>query len=202
VTEAGAAIWDSPPTPSFRTALLAAFLKAAPLIHTGGFAHRVADSTHGSAAQQVAAQINAFIASSPALCVPNVTLHVVHDATNTSAELLANLTNTSELVHPDLFTVRFHSFPPTPHIISNDLRWEHFARVLDNEEYDCAFALDLTDIAVFRVPPCGRLPEKLMVASGGNVKPWLATAANRSGLLRMGWPTPAGQVERWENLSR
>ena len=67
----------------------------------------------------------------------------------------------------------------------------HFAVVLGREPtWRCAFMIDLSDVAVFRIPPCNALPtDALFAAIDGKVKRWLndvvhVTRYNES------WSTP------------
>lgn len=112
------------------TVVLTAFLTAAPNVHIGSFGN----SGHGG----VRAALTAFLQRSPGLCPSN--LHVVHDST-----LVADT---------QLFNVSLHRFAPNLTVLGNDVRWDLFAHVLRRIAWDCAFAVDLTDISVLCLPTC------------------------------------------------
>lgn len=81
--------------------------------------------------------------------------------------------------------VIFHAFPPRPDRVPGDARYPLFAEVLDRtESWECAFAIDLADVALLRLPPCSALPDRLVIATdgcSGFIKKWLLsrTARNR-----------------------
>lgn len=76
----------------------------------------------------------------------------------------------------DQGAVRYHYFEPDTAVPADALRYMHFAVVLGREPtWRCAFMIDLTDVAVLRVPPCNALPtDALFAAIDGSVKRWLS----------------------------
>lgn len=91
----------------------------------------------------------------------------------------------------DQRAVRYHYFEPNTAVPADALRYMHFAVVLGREPtWRCAFMIDLSDVAVFRIPPCNALPtDALFAAIDGKVKRWLndvvhVTRYNES------WSTP------------
>ena len=81
-------------------------------------------------------------------------------------------------IRPGLLQVRYHRFEPSSSLLGNDRRWILFERVLGATQWDCAFAIDLTDVAVLLLPACHRLPRKLLAASDGlAVRGWFPTTA-------------------------
>lgn len=150
-----------------RTLILAAYLTGAPNMHTSGSFSFSARHPEGALVSYVAY----LLLRSPGLCVPNVTVHIVHDLKATSEELTA-LTGSME-TRDDLLKVRWHRVVPSSQMLGNDRRWGHFDDILSNAEWDCAYAIDLSDVMVLRIPPCRSLPNKLLAASDGNVKRWL-----------------------------
>lgn len=164
-----------PPHADARTAILTAHLTAAPNTHRLGSSFRSGTRPEVSLVKHV----TALLKRSPGLCAPNVTVHVVHDTNATSATLTA-LAGTHE-TRDDLLKVRWRRVPPDRALLGNDQRWVHFADVLRDIEWDCAYAVDLSDVFVLRVPPCAALGSRLVVASDGATKPWLRSVAHRTG---------------------
>ena len=167
---------DAPPSSDARTLILAGFLTASPNTHTAGSSFRASKERPQ---ETLASYVQKLLVRSPGLCVPNVTLHVIHDL-NISNEEMTLLAGTAE-TRDDLLKVRWHRFAPNTRMLGNDRRWELFERVLRSMEWDCAYGVDLSDVMVLRVPPCAHLPSKLLAASDGAVKGWLqgVTVATR-----------------------
>jgi hypothetical protein len=94
---------------------------------------------------------------SPGLCGPsaNLSLHIAHDINHSSVAEVPR--------HRNAF---LHYFPPQPKD-ANNLRFEHYAALLSRHEWDCAYAVDLTDVHVLNPPPCGALP--LVLVAGVDV---------------------------------
>ncbi|KAL1504345.1 hypothetical protein AB1Y20_010751 [Prymnesium parvum] len=172
VTEEMERLADAPPSPEMRSSILAAFLVGAPNTHTAGSSFRSAEQPH----LKLAAYVSRLLLLSPGLCAPNVTLHVVHDL-NASADELTLLAGSHE-TRPGFLRVQYHRFPPSDRLLGNDRRWELFLHVLQETEWECAYAVDLSDVVVLRLPPCASLPPKLVAASDGQVKGWLQAVAS------------------------
>lgn len=74
----------------------------------------------------------------------------------------------------DHSAVRYHFVAPNKDVPADVQRYGHFAEVLQREAWQCAFMVDLTDVAVLHVPQCGAMPQhSLAVAVDGKVKGWL-----------------------------
>jgi hypothetical protein len=164
---------DAPHAPA-QTLIIAAFLTGASNVHTQGSFASMRSSKHASDAKRILGFVQSFLGRSPGFCDPSVTLHVVHDLGRADM--------------PKVWRgVFFHAFPPRPDRVLGDARYPLFAEVLNREEsWDCAFAIDLTDVVLLRLPPCNALPDdRLVIATDGcnpKVKKWLMKATGRTRL--------------------
>ena len=163
---------DAPHAPA-QTLIIAAFLTGASNVHTkGSFASM--RSSKQSDAKKILGFVQSFLGRSPGFCDPNVTLHVVHDSESVDM--------------PKVWRgVLFHAFPPRTDRVAGDARYPLFAKVLNREEsWDCAFAIDLTDVVLLRPPPCSALPDdRLVIATDGCnpfIKKWLTSRTARTRL--------------------
>eukprot|EP00966_Prymnesium_polylepis_P317210 7328491-Prymnesium_polylepis.1 len=168
VTPEMIALADATRSTNLSTSIIAAFLTGAPNTHLQGSSFRASKS---KPEETLAMYVRNLLMRSPGLCEPNVTVHVVHDLNASDAQLSA-LAGSVE-TRDDLLKVRWHRFAPDDETLGSDRRWELFAHVLHRTPWDCAYAIDLSDVMVLRVPPCAALPPKLLASSDGNVKPWL-----------------------------
>ena len=162
--------------------VISAFLTRTRNVHRGAFAwHR---GSHKGSALQLA--VEDLVVNSPGLCAtlgrPNGSrLIVLHDQ------------DTSSLARwrprPGVELRRVDDTPDPDASVSNDRRWLLFEQALRaDERWECAYAIDLTDVRVFALPPCATLPaESLVLASddthhccrrGG--KRWLEDKARRT----------------------
>ena len=141
------------------TVVLAAFLTGAQNVHVGAFGMQ----SKGRAG--VLRELKTFLERSSGVCRSNV--HLIHD------EL--------ELTDSHAHGVQLHRFEPNASLLGNDVRWSLFANVLGWIKWDCAFAVDLTDVSVLCLPAC--MPGSVLavasdVCSGGSsVKRWLRRPA-------------------------
>ena len=125
--------------------------------------------------------------SAAALASGHVTVHIVHDTDMKAATI------------PSLPCIRFHRFAfgddaaetsIRSRAAATDRRWPLYARILRQKEahgehWDCAWAIDLTDVVMLQLPPCGALPEdRLAIGNDGqhgsmrNWFKWLGAQAN------------------------
>ena len=83
----------------------------------------------------------------------NISVHVVTDVELAGSSLSRN--------------VQYHRVPATTHVSNVDRRWVLYNTLLERlPEWECAWAVDLTDVSVVRVPPCAPLPQRaLWIAS-------------------------------------
>lgn len=80
-----------------------------------------------------------------------------------------------------------HYFAPNPHVPPADIRWSHGLELLTSRlpHWDCAWMVDISDVAVLRVPRCSQpaLASRLAISSdvcSPGVKRWLASNADTS----------------------
>ena len=151
--------WALAPTDDgTHTILLASFLTPA-----NGHGSQQISSSFVLEKHDLALQVALFLErSAPALNSGNVTLHVVHDDPTVTNSAL-----------DDAPCVVLHHFPLHRsesessirfHAAATDRRWplyRHVLRQLDRQgnSWDCAWAVDLTDVVMLRLPPCAALPE-------------------------------------------
>jgi len=168
--EEGLALARHPPTPLKRSIILAGYLTGTRNMHTRGSSFRApkGNATELSKERALAHQVQALLKRSPGLCAPNVTVHVVHDL-NVTSERLASLAGTSEAA-PGGLSVTFHGYDGVSDFLGNDRRWALFADVMRSSPWDCAYAIDLSDVAIVRLPPCAALPNRVLYAADGNIK--------------------------------
>lgn len=58
-------------------------------------------------------------------------------------------------------------------------RFVLYAQLLRRIEWDCAFAIDLSDVVMLNVPPCHALPRRLVIGSDAEA-PWFRTWLNKA----------------------
>ena len=112
-----------------------------------------------------------MVATSPTMCMPGVSIHVVHDLSNATSHR---------------GEVAYHGFPPAPWRPPDAHRFVLYAQLLRNIKWDCAFAIDMSDVAMLYLPPCHALPQRLVLGSDSDGKwfsHWLRKAARVNGLL-------------------
>ena len=112
-----------------------------------------------------------MVATSPTMCMPGVSVHVVHDLSNAT-------------IHRG--EVTYHGFPPAPWRPPDAHRFVLYAELLRSIKWDCAFAIDMSDVAMLYLPPCHALPQRLVLGSDSDGKwfhHWLRKAARINGLL-------------------
>ena len=152
------------PSDSSLTLIVATFLVGSRNTHmSGSFGKRQ------RSLESITKGIDDMVARSPGLCSPGVRLFVIHDVeTNVTSWRGATL------VH----------FPPKVSV-PTDRRWALVLRMLTGRAWDCAFAVDLADVNVLRVPPCRALPPRLYIGSdgcSGGIRKWLRRKAIRTRL--------------------
>ena len=152
------------PAVPLRTAVLTAFLVRSTNPHRGGsFSKGVKKGP-----SKLHYMADTLIKRSQALCSPGVSLHVVHD-------LHANTTSR--------LGVTYHGFPAAPAVPADVRRWVLYALLLRRIPWDCAFAIDFSDVIVLNVPPCHALPPRLVIGAdgqGAGVLGWLRKVAAAS----------------------
>ena len=145
--------------------MITAFLTGATAGHVGSF----------GTASNVLKHASSLLRRSPGLCNRHQ-LHVVHDS-----HRYRHNTSIANGVH-------LHYFEPVASMPPGDARWRMFASVLNGAavgDWDCAWALDMTDVGVLRIPPCDidhYGPAGLAIGSDAcsNMKPWLRQVAERA----------------------
>ena len=100
----------------------------------------------------------------PTMCKPGVTVHIVHDLGNRTHRRL---------------NVTYHGFPSVPWRPPDVQRFVLYAQLLRRIEWDCAFAIDLSDVVMLNVPPCHALPRRLVIGSDAEA-PWFRTWLNKA----------------------
>lgn len=113
--------------------------------------------------------MDGLLARSPGLCDPAVKLVVIHDI------------DTNVTMWRGAILARF----PPKVSVPTDRRWDLALRFLEQRQWDCAFAIDLSDVHVIRVPACNALPPRLYMASDGcsdGIRKWLRRKASKSRL--------------------
>jgi hypothetical protein len=152
------------PSDSSLTLIVATFLVGSRNTHmSGSFGKRQ------RSLESIIKGVDDMVARSPGLCNPGVRLFVIHDVeTNVTSWRGATL------VH----------FPPKVSV-PTDRRWALVLRMLTERAWDCAFAVDLADVNVLRVPSCRALPPRLYIGSdgcSGGIRKWLRRKAIRTRL--------------------
>ena len=152
------------PSDSSLTLIVATFLVGSRNTHmSGSFGKRQ------RSLESITKGVDDMVARSPGLCNPGVRLFVIHDVeTNVTSWRGATL------VH----------FPPKVSV-PTDRRWALVLRMLTERAWDCAFAVDLADVNVLRVPSCRALPPRLYIGSdgcSGGIRKWLRRKAIRTRL--------------------
>lgn len=118
--------------------------------------------------------IDNLVRRSPGLCDPSAALHVIHDVDGAAVE--RDGVHYHRVRSPDDYRQEWPA---------DGQRWLLVERVLRGlGEWSCAYAIDATDVAVLRVPPCEALrDDELMVgAEAENSKGWLHKAGRRTGV--------------------
>ena len=123
-----------PVTEGARTIVLTAFLRGSAAGHAGAFL----------TATNLRKHVDAFLKRSPGLCSAD-RLHIVHD------DPAARALDRHNGAH-------LHYFSPVRSMPPGDARWGMIADVLSNTTiaWDCAWAVDMTDVQVLRLPECSR----------------------------------------------
>lgn len=124
--------------------------------------------------------VGQFLARSSGLCgAPLTKLHIVHDL---------NLGDQAALLDTHAGRVVFHEVQENSQVLGNDWRFAHFYHILQRSKaWECAWAVDLTDVGVIQMPPCSILPERsLVTAADGQTKDWIR-AAGVNTRLNMTW---------------
>lgn len=181
--------WKSAPTADgTRTVVLAAFLTP----FNGAMAQQISTSfIHlGTSSVNLVGQAALFVDRSAGAFASGsqVDLHVVHDKAD------------FEMEHaPNLPCVRFHRFAAEDEqsgmrfrAAATDRRWHMYEHVLNSlgSDWDCAWAVDLTDVVMLRLPPCGALPDdRLAIARDG-----LGSAPERGFLKWLGQQARVAEV--------
>jgi hypothetical protein len=152
-------IADAPPVANELTLIIATFLVGSRNTHmSGSFGRRQANL------ESLMKGVDSMVARSPGLCDPAVRLYVVHDV------------NTTVTSWRGATLVRF----PARVSVPTDRRWALVLRLLKERAWDCAFAVDLADVNVLRVPSCRALPPRLYIGSDGcspGIRKWLRNKA-------------------------
>jgi len=153
------------PSDGARTLVLTAFLRGSASGHDGG---------SFSTATNLLKHVSGLVRRSPGLCGEG-TLHVVHD--------------NERFRHNETYGIaRLHYFAADPSMPPRDARWRMFAHVLRSEAaggWECAWATDMTDVDVLRLPPCSTSyygEARLAVGTDAcGLKPaWLRDVARRA----------------------
>lgn len=190
---AAAAAAEEQLAPRTRTSILTTFLTSTADVHGGAFSYHMftfnktarilcgrGDRRHCAAPPSAANSndtvlgrlVKDFLRKSPGMCAIRATLHVIHDLDVPG----------SPPGEPGL--VVYHRAPTPPLVDPPDVRrWLLYDELLPQIAGDCVYAIDLTDVAVFRLPPCAALPlHQLLVAPDGSSKNWLHKQARRTWL--------------------
>ena len=168
------------------TLFMSAFLTHTRNVHRGAFAYHRRSSKGGKSALQ--RSVEELVDSSPGLC------HGLHDG---SSRLLIVHDQPDEQWQPaaDGYSgVELHVIAAeesTGPGLGNDRRWLLFERLLRRDaRWDCAFAMDLTDVRVLAAPPCASLvaADRLAIISDDThhccrkgIRAWLMDKAHRTG---------------------
>ena len=119
--------------------------------------------------------VDDFVARSPGLCRPDVTLHVMH--------------NLGRISRRNSSRVKYHFFEPgaaPPDMPAINARFLLMISLLQRLPWECAFSLDLTDVSVLHLPACVTLPKsKLAIGSSGTsprISAWIKKRGERSGM--------------------
>lgn len=164
------------------TLFMSAFLTRTRNVHQGAFAYRRHSQGGKSALQR---SVEDLVDSSPGLC---------HGLRDGSSRLLVVHDQPAERWQPAIDSgVELHAIDAEESAgpgLSNDRRWLIFERLLQRDHrWDCAFAMDLTDVRVLAPPPCASLAarDRLVVISDDThhccrkgIKAWLQDKAHRT----------------------
>ena len=155
-----------------RTIVLAAFLT--PL--NGAATQQISTSfvKIGSGASDLISQAAAFVdRSSAAFATGRCELHIVHDKDDLTMAQTTNM----PCVHFHRFNTSVEDVRLRHRAAATDRRWPMYLHVLDElalarddreSAWDCAWAVDLTDVIMLRLPPCAALPDnRLSIARDG-----------------------------------
>ena len=168
------------PMPLKKTVVLTAFLvRGSGDSHKSGNFYKLG-ATKKSQKKDAAKKLNALfhvmidkmMHKNPSLCLPGVSVHVVTDHPTDDAPVYQRL------------NVTYHSVPPRS-IPSDAYRWIAYRKLLESLSWDCAFAMDSTDVHVFNLPACHALPaRKLLIGSDthGSIG-WMHKSARRTWML-------------------
>ena len=164
------AMLSSLPTPrdtAVKTTLvISAFLTGATNVHSGFF---------GVTPRDLRAHVEELVAASPGLC----------NSLGTGSRLLVLHDQPASWRPRPSSGIELMQVTRDARSIGNDRRWLLFERALRGDaQWDCAYAIDLTDVRVINVPPCVSLSGQLVVLSDDThhccrrgVKRWLALKA-------------------------
>jgi len=161
--------------------VIGAFLTRIRNVHQGAFAWRRGKNT-GSALRRA---VEDLILNSPGLCATlgrpsGSRLIVLHDQEPSSLTLWRPQPGV-ELRHVAL--------KDADATVSNDRRWLLFEQALRADaRWECAYAIDLTDVRVLALPPCAALPAEALVLASDDThhccrrggKSWLEDKARRT----------------------
>lgn len=168
---------DTEPFP--RTILVSTFLNyQAAAVHPHG---SFAAFAGASSTRNLHLAADNMVRKSPGLCTPNTEVHILHD-----------LRATVPAVRDGVF---YHYVQPQQSWPADGNRWVLLAQFLRNRthSWDCAYAIDITDVVVLRLPPCRALHSVTMASDTGGSKSWLRKQARRTGLGQRGSP----ELQRW-----
>lgn len=147
-----------------RTLVVSSFLTGAAAGHQGSFGRSTNLRKH----------LQAFMERSPGLCNRS-DLHVVHDQS-----VMENVSN--------ILGASLHYVPPAASMPPADRRWDLYDNLLRGVAWECAWAVDLTDVEVLRLPRCTEdvLPAASVAIASDSCSPgakeWLARLVKSSGL--------------------
>ena len=135
--------------------------------------------------------LDIFLKRSPVLqrC-HSASLHVVHDISHEALSMSSAHVRVVDN-HTATYRERFalHRFSPNSVIPPGDLRWIHYQKLLAERGWDCAWMVDISDVAVLRLPRCSDRTLHTALAIGSDVcsahvKTWLRKLAFSSGANR------------------
>ena len=157
--------------PPLRTIIMTAFLRFSGNPHRRGSFVSQGRKDPSSLLGSMHMLADQLVASSPTMCSPGVSIHIVHDLTNHTHHRL---------------NVTYHGSARAPWRPPDAQRFVLYAELLRRITWDCAFAVDISDVVMLRVPPCHALPKRLIIGSdsdAGWFRGWLRKAARLNGLL-------------------
>lgn len=128
--------------------------------------------------------VDGLVKRSPGLCGANATLVVMHNLQLSGVALEP----WSRHVRHRVVYIRVPDDPTIRMMPPLNTRFVVLEQLLQRVRWDCAYALDLSDVDVLRAPPCEALkPDELMMGTdscGGGMSKWLGGRLVRSGMLR------------------